>query len=161
MTERNMDGLEAAVLALAQPIAQPLGAEVLAVEVKGQKGRRLVRVTADSIALDADAGLDIDTIATFSRKLAKALDEADPIDGGYNLEVTSPGADRPLTSPRDFARNLGREVRLVEHDADAEAPARTGIVTGVTETELTLEIDGVEHAVPFADVDHGLVVLPW
>ena len=157
------DPLAAGVLDLAEPLAEPLGVEVIAVDVRGQKGRRLVRVTADTRDLEAAAGLDIDTIATLSRRLGRALDEHDPIAGGYTLEVTSPGADRPLRRPRDFARNVGREVRVVAaEEADTtDASERTGIVTAVTETDLTLEIDGTDHVVPLADVDHGVVVLPW
>lgn len=155
------DALETSIRELAEPLAASLGVEVLAVEIRGQQGRRLVRVTADALDLEAEAGLDIDTVATFSRKLGKALDEHDPISGGYTLEVSSPGADRPLRRPRDFARNVGREVRLVPNDAAPSASERTGTVVDVTDTELTLEIDGVDHVVPLADVDHGTVVLPW
>ena len=157
----KQDALETSIAALAEPLATPLGVEVVAVDVRGQKGRRLVRVTADAIDLEAASGPDIDTIATLSRKLGKALDEHDPIAGGYTLEVTSPGADRPLRRPRDFARNVGREVRLVPNEDGPTIAAHTGVVVDVTETELTLEIDGAEVVVPLTDVDHGTVVLPW
>lgn len=154
------DALASTITDLAEPLATPLGLEVVAVDVRGQKGRRLVRVTADALDL-ADAGPDIDTIATLSRTLAKTLDDHDPIAGGYTLEVTSPGADRPLRRPRDFARNVGREVRLVPRGDDAGTDRQTGVVVAVTETELTLETEGTEVVVALADVDHGIVVLPW
>jgi ribosome maturation factor RimP len=157
----TQDALEQSIATLAEPLATPLGIEVVAVDVRGQKGRRLVRVTADALDLDADAGPDIDTIAHLSRKLGKALDEHDPIAGGYTLEVTSPGADRPLRRPRDFARNVGREVRLVPHEHGPTLDAPTGVVVDVTETELTLESDGAEVVVRLTDIDHGTVVLPW
>jgi ribosome maturation factor RimP len=148
--------LVARVRDLAGPLAADLDVELIEIEVKGQKGRRLVRVTADSADLEAQPGLDIDVIARLSRDLSKLLDEHDPIPGGYTLEVTSPGADRPLTRPRDFARNIGRDVRVVREEDEL-----TGTLLAVTETELTLESDRTEVVVPLADVDHGKVVLPW
>ncbi len=157
----KQDALEQSIAALVEPLATPLGVEVVAVEVRGQKGRRLVRITADALDLDAEAGPDIDGLAHLSRKVGKALDEHDPIAGGYTLEVTSPGADRPLRRPRDFARNVGREVRLVPHEDGPTLDAPSGVVVDVTETELTLETDGAEVVVPLTDIDHATVVLPW
>jgi ribosome maturation factor RimP len=157
----KQDALERSIAALAEPLATPLGIEVVDVDVRGQKGRRLVRVTADALDLDADAGPDIDGLAHLSRKLGKVLDEHDPIAGGYTLEVTSPGADRPLRRPRDFARNVGREIRLVAHEDGPAIGVDAGVVVGVTETELTLENDGAEVVVLLTDVDHATVVLPW
>jgi ribosome maturation factor RimP len=147
------------IRSLAEPLAAAHAAEVLDVVVKGGKGRRLVRVTADAAALDASAGLDIDTIAALSRQLGSALDEQDLVPGAYDLEVTSPGADRPLRRPRDFARNVGREVRL--HLAEGCEGPDGGTVVTVTDSELTLDADGAEVTIPLADVDHGTVVLPW
>jgi ribosome maturation factor RimP len=149
------------VHALVAPLADALGVEVLDVQVKGSRGRRLVRVTADSADLDAAAGLDIDTIATLSRQLGDALDAEDLIPGAYTLEVTSPGADQPLTRPRDFARNRGREVRVTRQQDDEEATPLTGTVTAVTEDVVTLATADGEVDVALADVAHAKVVLPW
>lgn len=146
---------------LAAPVAERLEVELLDVEVKGPKGRRVVRLTADSADLDAQAGLDIDVIARLSREVGKELDERDPVPGGYTLEVTSPGADRPLRRARDFARNVGREVRIVRTDGGDDEDQVTGTLVAVTETDITLESDRAEVVVPLSDVDHGQVVLPW
>jgi ribosome maturation factor RimP len=146
---------------LARPVADPLGVEILEVAVKGQPGRRVVRVTADAQELDADANLDIDTIARLSRELGDALDEQDLIPGAYTLEVTSPGADRPLTTPRDFARNVGRDVRVTRSTDDDGPSELTGTLVGVTDDDITIEVDGREVVVRYTDLDHGKVVLPW
>ena len=145
----------------AVPVADPLGAEILDVEVKGQPGRRVVRVVADVADLDAAGGLDIDTIATLSRRLGKALDEHDVVPGAYNLEVTSPGADRALRRPRDFVRNIGRDVRIVRDERFDGDPVLVGTLVAATDEGLTLDIDGTEVTLPMAEVDHGKVVLPW
>lgn len=148
--------LPAAVEELVAPMADQLGAELLEVEVKGQKGRRLVRIIADH-----PDGLDVDHIATLSREVGDALESRDLIAGSYTLEVTSPGADRPLRRGRDFERNVGREVRVVR-TADAKGPRElTGEVVAATDDDVTLTIEQAEIILPLAEVDHGKVVLPW
>ncbi|MFW5934090.1 MAG: ribosome maturation factor RimP [Actinomycetota bacterium] len=155
------DDLSATVRDLAAPIASRLGLELLDVIVKGPRGRRLVRLTADLADLDAEGEVDVDTIATLSRELESVLDDADPIPGRYTLEVTSPGIDRPLSSPRDFRRNLGREVRvdrLVQPDSHEQA---TGTLISVSDDSLTLDIGDSELVVALDEVERAHVVLPW
>lgn len=146
---------------LARSVADRFEVEILDVQVKGQPGRRVVRLTADARELDADANLDIDTIADLSRQLGDALDEQDLIPGAYTLEVTSPGADRPLRTPRDFARNVGREVRVIRSRDDERPGELTGTLAGASDDAITLEVDGAEVEVRYGDLDHGKVVLPW
>jgi ribosome maturation factor RimP len=148
--------LPAAVHELVAPLADDLDAELLDVEVKGQKGRRVVRLVAD-----AEGGLDIDVIAKLSRRAGEVLDETDLIAGSYTLEVTSPGADRPLRQPRDFARNAGRDVRILRRE-EADGPREvTGTVVRATDEAVVVQQGDDEVSVPFAEVDHGKVVLPW
>jgi ribosome maturation factor RimP len=161
MATTDEAALPGRVRALVEPLAGALGVEVLDVQVKGQRGRRLVRVIADAADLEAAAGLDIDTIATLSRQLGDTLDADDLIPGAYTLEVTSPGADQPLTRARDFARNRGREVRITRR-ADAEGtPPLTGTVVGVTDAAVTLATGAGELDVALGDVADAKVVLPW
>jgi ribosome maturation factor RimP len=141
---------------LAAPLAARLGLELDDVEVRGQRGSRKVRLIAY-----ADDGLDIESVAKLSREVGEVLDEQDLIAGSYTLEVSSPGADRPLRRARDFARNMGREVRVVRRD-DVEGPDETtGTVSAVDDDEITLDADGAEVTIPFEEIDHGKVVLPW
>lgn len=141
------------------PVVDALGADLEDVEVRGARGSRVVRLVAD-----ADCGLDIETIAELSRRVSAALDARDLVDGRYTLEVSSPGADRPLRSPRHLRRNRGRTVRVVR-TADALARGGAGEVVGtvvdVDEDVLRLEVDRGEVAIPVGDIDHARVVLPW
>lgn len=148
------------ISALASPHADELGVELVDVEVKGQRGSRVVRLVAD-----ADDGLDLDLIAELSRRVGDLLDADDVIPGQYTLEVSSPGVDRPLRSPRQFQRNVGRDVRVVR-TRDAIDRGEKGEVTGrlaeADDEQLVLAIDkGRRLVVPLADVDHGRIVLPW
>ena len=155
------DDLIAAVTELAAPIAERHQVELLDVVVKGPRGRRLVRITADLADPESEGDIDVDTIASLTRELSKALDESDPIDGRYTFEVTSPGTDRPLRRPRDFRRNVGREVR-VERDLGAdEREELTGRLAAASDDQITLEIDGEDHDVPLGTITSARVVLPW
>jgi ribosome maturation factor RimP len=144
--------LAAVVRELVGPVAADLEVDLIDVEVKGQRGSRVVKLIADTVG-----GLDIDDIATLSRRAGEVLDDRDVVDGSYTLEVTSPGTDRPLRDPRDFARNLGRDAR-VQRTGQAEL---TGTVVRVEDDTLVLEVGGDEVAVPFTELDHGKLVLPW
>jgi len=151
--------LRDAIRVLAVPIAERLELEVLEVVVKGSQGSRVVRLVVDAASLDPQVGVGIDDIAALSRDLDDAVDREDPIPGAYTLEVTSPGADRPLTRPRDFARNRGREVRL--ELAEGAVEELVGELRDVTGSTLTIATDDGDRELPLDAVVRGHVVLPW
>ncbi|MFP4312230.1 MAG: ribosome maturation factor RimP [Nitriliruptoraceae bacterium] len=151
--------LREVVAALARPLAAALDLEVLEVVVNGAQGSRVVRIVVDTVATDPEAGVGIDEIARLTRELDEAIDREDPIPGAYTLEITSPGADRPLTRARDFARNRGRRVR-VELAAEA-GEELTGELVEVTGSTLTIATDDGDRELPLDAVVRGHVVLPW
>jgi ribosome maturation factor RimP len=144
---------------LAVPLAEALEVDLVDVEVKGQPGRRVVKLVADT--LDPAGDLDVDTIARLSRRVEDALDETDLVPGAYTLEVTSPGATRPLRRGRDFARNVGREVRVLRNEGTDGPREITGEVVAADDDEVTLATRDGHTRIPLVDVDHGTVVLPW
>lgn len=158
------DDLPGRLVALAEPVAAEQGIDLVDVEVKGPRNRRVVRLVAD-----AEGGLDIDRIAELSRAVGDAIDDVVP--GTYTLEVTSPGTDRPLRRARDFARNVGRDVRVQRTQAAAaDAPGEvTGTVVAVDHGDdpddrdavVRLDVEGQEVAIPIDHIDHGKVQLPW
>ncbi|KRI41335.1 hypothetical protein APC20_02205, partial [Acinetobacter baumannii] len=64
------------------------------------------------VYIDKEDGVDIEDCGRVSEKLGKKLDEVDPIPGAYFLEVSSPGAERPLKKERDFERAVGKHVHV-------------------------------------------------
>lgn len=158
MTPDRDAQLDARVREAALPVVSEAGLELEEVEIRGHRGSRKVR-----LVVYAEDGLDAEVIAEVSRRVGETLDEQDVVAGGYTLEVTSPGADRPLRTPRDFARNLGREVRVTLRAGDGGAGSReaVGVVNAADDEEIRLEVDGAEVTIPVGDVDHGKVVLPW
>lgn len=137
-------------------VVADLDVELVEVTVKGPRNKRIVKLVADTTA--DDEALDVDRIAQVSRAIGDIAD--DVVDGSYTLEVTSPGVDRPLTTPRHFRRNLGRavEVRHASGDTDTQT---TGTIDDVDEDAVTLTADDETVVIPFDEVFEGRIVLPW
>lgn len=96
------------------PAVAGQGLVVEQVTVTGPTHRPVVQVVVDA---DEDGpDLDLDRISDVSADVSTALDDADLLPGAYQLEVSSPGADRPLTTPRHWVRALGRLVRAETAD---------------------------------------------
>lgn len=157
-----MSGLSPHVRELAERLADDLGLDILDVRLTGRGRGRIL-----DVVVDADGPVPSESTARLAKELSAALDELDPISGPYTLQVGTPGLDRPLRTPRDFRRQLGHEVRVTRTspapDADGPADGRVlqGLVRAVDAEALTLEVGGEQVCLPFADIDHGKVVLPW
>lgn len=144
------------VLELADPIAEALGMEIVRVRVMGGK-KTTVQVMAERL----DGGMDVDNCARLSRGLAEVLDEVDPIAGEYDLEVSSPGIDRPLTALPHFERWEGFEAKL-ELDRLVEGRKRfRGLLAGTEDETVLIDLKGeTETAViPFAWIADAKLVL--
>ena len=100
-----------------------------------QAGKRRVL----QLVVDTDDGVSLDQCAELSRAVSAELDTTEVMGGApYVLEVTSPGADRPLTEPRHFHRSEGRMARLLLHGGDT----LTARILAVDDTGLDLEVPG-------------------
>jgi ribosome maturation factor RimP len=131
-----------------EPVVVAAGYDLEDLSVSRAGRRHVVRVV-----VDRDGGVDLDAVADVSRALSKALDQAeetggDLVAGEYQLEVSSPGVDRPLTLPRHWRRNVGRLVKVTVTPAApdaAEAERRprklTGRVVEADEQRVVLRTD--------------------
>ena len=150
-------GLRAQVTKVLEPVVAAAGCDLEDVTVSPAGRRTVVRVV-----VDADGGITLDRLAEVSRALSEALDRAETAGGGpvgqtpYTLEVTSPGVDRPLTLPRHWRRNVGRLVTVAVSEAEGDRSV-TGRVLEATDDGVTLDVDGVEHQVPYGRLGSGSV----
>lgn len=119
-----------------EPVVNDAGYDLEDLSVSRAGRRHVVRVM-----VDADGGIDLDAVADVSRAVSAALDAAeetggDIVAGEYQLEVSSPGVDRPLTLPRHWRRNVSRLVKVTVRGATAlpgqrgEQPAGDRLLTG-------------------------------
>lgn len=133
--------LEAAVL----PVVEGLGFDLIELQVARAGRRRILRVLADR----PKGRIALDECAKISRALAVALEQSGFGSEPYVLEVSSPGLDRRLESPRDFHRYLGEVVTL--HLADGSQ--KQGTLTEVD--DIGLQLGDTEDRIPFAQVKYG------
>jgi ribosome maturation factor RimP len=108
----------------------PLGLELVDLQVRSG----LVRVT-----VDRPGGVDLDGLAEANRAVSRALDDLDPVPGRYRLEVSSPGVERPLRSPAQFARAIGETVVVRLLPGAAEPRRLRGVLRAADEEGFTLE----------------------
>ncbi|MCM3569064.1 ribosome maturation factor RimP [Neobacillus mesonae] len=96
---------------LAAPICQELDIELVEIEYVKEGKSWFLRVY-----IDKDKGVDIEDCGLVSERLSEKLDEIDPIPHNYFLEVSSPGAERPLKKPKDFEKAIGKNVFLKTYE---------------------------------------------
>ena len=125
------------VAELADPIAQAQGCTLWDVEYVKEAGSWYLRVY-----IDKEGGVSIDDCEAVSRPLSDALDEADPIEGSYVLEVSSAGADRPLKKPAHFQQFLGAEVDVRLYRPLDGRKEYTGVLKGYDGGDVTIETAG-------------------
>ncbi|MFB7995748.1 ribosome maturation factor RimP [Streptomyces sp. NPDC056002] len=129
---------------LLEPLVSSQGLDLEEIEVASVGRKRVLRVVVDS-----DSGADLDQVADVSRALSAKLDETDAMgEGEYDLEVGTPGAERPLTEHRHYLRAVDRLVKFQLADAaDTELVAR---ILKVDDEGLDLEVPGVKGRKPTA-----------
>ena len=103
--------------------------------------------------------MSVDDCAEISRLISAVLDVDDPIPGSYTLEVSSPGLDRPLVRAGDYERFAGCEVRVETRTPIDGRKRFRGRVVGRRGEQVVIAIGDVEHAIPFAEVLRGKLML--
>src|SRR5262245_9476830 len=127
------------LLELLDPVAEAAGYEIVRLRLMGGATRRL-----QIMSERPDGTMLVEDCAQLSRVLSEVLDAADPISGEYNLEVSSPGIDRPLTRLKDFEAWEGFEAR-VELDRLAEGRKRfRGELAGIEGDNVALNLPDEE-----------------
>lgn len=130
-----------------------LGFDLVAVEWSGGRSGPILR-----ISIDGPRGVTAEDCGLVSEHLSPLLDAADPITSSYNLEVSSPGIDRPVQRRADFERFAGYRLRVQL----SEGPPRRrylGTIGPLDGDELLLTVDGAEHRIPLDLVERAHLVL--
>jgi len=143
---------------LAEPLAEENGYELVDIEQASLGHRRVIRVF-----LDKPGGVTVDDCARFSRRLADAIDMNQMVPGAYQLEVSSPGLERPIRTLEHVARFAGQRINLVLHDAQDGRRRWEGALLGPESGRAGVRTDeGEERWFEWAEVKSArLVVDPW
>lgn len=138
------------------PILERKGAFLVDLQIRNERGRRLVQ-----IFVDTDQGIRIEDCAEISRELSPALDAGSVIPGTYQLEISSPGIDRPLFLLRQYNKNIGRRFRVRFRQAEGTGEMKAELVS-VQDELLTFLPDGGEAVtLPFSQIIESIEELPW
>lgn len=129
-------GPERAVADLAEPVLGELGYRLVRVKISGRDGG-----TVQIMAERPDGQMSVDDCATISRRLSPLLDAYDPMPGTYRLEVSSPGIDRPLVRPSDFATWVGHDAKVELKEAVDGRKRFKGRIEDVVDDEVHMKIE--------------------
>lgn len=148
-----MAKLESKLTMMLEPAVQATGLELLGLELV-----RAGRNTILRLYIDHEDGITVEHCADVSRQVSAVLDVEDPIAGEYNLEVSSPGMDRPLFKADHYAAALGQKVNLQTVLPVNGRRKFTGDLLALEGDTLTLKVDGGEAQIALSNVKKGNIV---
>jgi ribosome maturation factor RimP len=156
----QVDELSGRLAALIRPTVEAMGFDLVRARLSGGRARPVLQVMAER----PDGAMSGADCAELSRALAALLDVEDPIAGAYELEVSSPGLDRPLTRPQDFERFEGYEAKLELVRARDGRRRFRGRLKGLKDGAVLLETTGqgpepVIERLDFGDIAEARLVV--
>jgi ribosome maturation factor RimP len=152
-------GIEREIAKLAEPSIEALGFRLVRIKVSARDGG-----TVQVMAERPEGQMTIDDCVAISRKLSELFEARDPMPGGYRLEVSSPGIDRPLVRPSDFASWVGHEAKLELKELVDGRKRFRGVIEGADDDEalLRIELPGETEpqtiGIPFALISEAKLV---
>ena len=133
---------------LFEPVVESMGYELVGVEFSGGTSHGTLRVY-----IDREDGVNIDDCANISHQISAILDVEEPIQQAYDLEVSSPGLDRPLFKLADFERFSGQQVKIKMSTGLDGRRNFKGVLQGVTDSRLIeVDVDGEIFQLPLTDI---------
>lgn len=148
-----MATLEQKLQELVQGSVEDLGCELWGIECQ-----RVGRYLTMRLFIDKEGGVTVEDCADVSRQVSAVLDVEDPIADKYNLEVSSPGLDRPLFTLNQFERYLGQEILLHLRIPVADRRKWQGQLAKIENDMITLIVDGKEQVLAFGNIQKANVV---
>jgi len=164
--------LQQRLISIVEPVCVAAGYELVDLRFVLEQGGWTLRVAID-LPLDEHTDpsevpsdrVDLLACEQLSRELSAVLDVEDPIPQAFNLEVSSPGIDRPLRTAAHFAHFAGSEAKIQLaiplHLATGERRNFKGILRGVDGKDVLIECDGAPYRLPLDDIEHAKLVPDW
>ena len=135
--ERQKKNIAGIVRDLIQPVADEMEYILWDVEYVKEGAEMVLRITIDK---DGDEGISIDDCERLHRAIDPILDEADPIENSYRLEVSSPGVERTLSRPEHFQKCLGEEVEVRLYAPLHGQKKIVGTLVGADDNTITIAV---------------------
>ncbi len=148
---------ERKIASIIEPAISDLGFELVQVRLIGSQKLQTLQIMAEN---PATGKLDLNGCTAISRSVSALLDVEDPIASAYQLEVSSPGMDRPLTKAADFEKYTGEQISLETEEPDDDGQKRhRGVLTGFSGDIVTMTTDTGEIKVDLANIVKAKLVL--
>ncbi|MAA75544.1 MAG: ribosome maturation factor RimP [Salinisphaeraceae bacterium] len=135
------------------PIVTSLGYELWHLEQSGKDNTALLRVY-----IDAPEGITLEDCERVSRELSAALDVEDPISGAFDLEVSSPGLDRPLVTAEHFRRFAGEQARFTLFAPIEGKRKFAAVIVAVDDNEVEVHVDGDRLQIAYSAIAKARLV---
>lgn len=143
----SMSKIGSAVEAMVKPFLDENGFELVDIEYVKEGSNWFLR-----IFVDKEGGIDIDECGRISEYISERLDENDPIPDAYFLEVSSPGAERPLRKPEDMAKAVGKQVYISTYEPIHGAKEFEGKLLSFEDEQAVIAIGKKQYAVPYSKI---------
>lgn len=138
------------------PVVEAAGMELVDVTFRREHGGKVLRVL-----IDREEGVDLDAISSVSGRVSRRLDLEGFDPGPYSLEVSSPGVERPLRRPGDFAKRVGEKVKVKTHEPIEGGRSHTGTIVAADEEQVTVATDAGERRLPYPAIASARTVFEW
>ncbi|AXP41837.1 TPA: ribosome maturation factor RimP [Haemophilus influenzae 10810] len=148
-----MATLEQNLQEMLQDAVEDLGCELWGIECQ-----RVGRFITVRLFIDKDGGVTVDDCADVSRQVSAILDVEDPIADKYNLEVSSPGLDRPLFTLPQFERYIGQDIAVHLRIPVMERRKWQGKLERIEKDMITLIVDDQEQILVFGNIQKANIV---
>lgn len=143
MAETVIENVES----VAFPVLEEMGLELVEVQYRREQNGWILR-----LIIDKQEGVTLDDCTAVSREVSQVLDIEDFIDQAYNLEISSPGLDRPLKSLADFERFAGRKAKIKILEPSAGKHVFIGTIKKTVGEAIVLEVGTDEITILFSQV---------
>jgi ribosome maturation factor RimP len=137
-------------------VVERAGLELVEVTFRREGGGKVLRVT-----VDREGGVDLDTITAVSEKVSRRLDAEGFDPGPYSLEVSSPGVERPLRRPDEFARRVGETVKVKTAEPLNGSRVHRGTLVSAGDEAVTIATEAGERTVPYEEIESARTVFEW
>ncbi len=149
-----MANKETQLIEALEPIAASHGLDLVTVEIAGTTKNPILRIFLDT----PDGGIDLDQLANAQTWVDQKVEELDPFQYSYILEVSSPGIDRPLRKKQDFERFAQEDVCIYLKKGEARTKVK-GVLRGVEgDNVVVLQEDGQEERVAFDRIKKAHII---
>ncbi|OEF98642.1 ribosome maturation factor RimP [Desulfuribacillus alkaliarsenatis] len=144
----NVERIIKLIESIAKPIVEKEQLDLVDVEFTQEGANWFLRVI-----IDKEGGIDIDDCGRISEQVSKKLDELDPIEESYFLEVCSPGAEKPLKNADDIQAAINEYVYVKTNKPIEDSQEFVGTILNFENNILTLKLDKKQLEIPYNDID--------